>query len=127
MQPAISSAAIMCPRGQHFCFLNCVRLLPPNCTIPKIRSRQFPCYGIDTSEKAKRCQIQYSLKFFTNTMEQRTALTKNDRLHCDAKLACHRLKLPSPSAIPNLLPCCENRQRVTLAKVPGGLGVHTTC
>lgn len=56
MRPAIFSAAIMCPRGQHFCFLNCVRLLLPNCTIPKIRSRQFLCYGIDTSEKRKRCE-----------------------------------------------------------------------
>lgn len=54
-------------------------------------------------------------------------LTKNDRLHCDAKLACHRLKLPSPSAMPNLLPCCEKRHRVTFANVPGGRGVQTTC
>lgn len=54
-------------------------------------------------------------------------LTKNDRLHCDARLACHKLKLPSPSAIPNLLPCCEKRHRVTLANVPGGRGVQTTC
>lgn len=54
-------------------------------------------------------------------------LTKNERLLCDARPACHKLRLPSPSAMPNLLPCCENRQRVTLANVPGGRGVHTTC
>lgn len=54
-------------------------------------------------------------------------LTKNGRLCCDCKPACHRLKLPSPSAMPNLLPCWANRQRVTLANVPGGRGVQTTC
>lgn len=54
-------------------------------------------------------------------------LTKKDRLHCEARPACHKLKLPSPSAMPNLLPCCENRHLVTLAKVPGDRGVQTAC
>uniref|UniRef100_A0A1B0BR13 Uncharacterized protein n=1 Tax=Glossina palpalis gambiensis TaxID=67801 RepID=A0A1B0BR13_9MUSC len=35
-------------------------------------------------------------------------LTKNDLLLCEAMAACHKLKFPSPSPIPNLLPCCEN-------------------
>lgn len=63
----------------------------------------------------------------SESIEWAIELTKNDRLHCDARLACHKLKLPSPSAIPNLLPCCEKRHRVTLANVPGGRGVQTAC
>lgn len=43
-------------------------------------------------------------------------LTKNDRLHVDARPACHKLNFPSPSAMPNLFPCCENRQRVTVKR-----------
>lgn len=135
MRPMIFSAAIMCPRGQHFYFLNCVRLLPPNYTIPKIQNQQFLCYDIDTSEnEIKLMKIDQIHFFFLDfgfvtlaTENVLIALTKNDRLHCDAKLACHKLKLPSPSAIPNLLPCCENRHLVTLANVPGGRGVQTTC
>lgn len=125
MRPAISSAATVYPTDPHSCSLNCVRRLRLNCTIPKIQSRQFLCYGIDTSEKGiKKSKMEIKYPWIDSEW---IALTKNDRLHCDAKLACHRLKLPSPSAIPNLLPCCENRHLVTLANVPGGLGVQTTC
>jgi hypothetical protein len=42
-----------------------------------------------------------------------------------AKPTCHRLRLPSPSATPNLLPCSLNRTLVTLANVPGGRGTET--
>jgi hypothetical protein len=41
-------------------------------------------------------------------------LTKKDLLHCEASPTCHKLNFPSPSAIPNLFPCCEKRQRVTV-------------
>ncbi|CAN7984088.1 unnamed protein product, partial [Ixodes hexagonus] len=36
-----------------------------------------------------------------------------------------RLRLPSPSVTPNLLPCWLNRRLVTLANVPASLGVDT--
>lgn len=63
----------------------------------------------------------------TYSAPQYFALTKNDRLLCEARPACHKLKFPSPSAMPNLLPCCENRHLVTLANVPGERGVQTAC
>lgn len=68
-----------------------------------------------------------NIEYFLIVIDFQSTLTKNDRLDCDARLACHKLRLPSPSAMPNLLPCCEKRHRVTLANVPGGRGVQTTC
>lgn len=130
MQLTISFAATMCPTIQHFYFPNYDRPLRLSCTIPKIRNPKFLCYDIDTSatERIKPLAVTDNGKMgkMENVYGWQT-LTKNDRLLCDARLACHKLKLPSPSAIPNLLPCCEKRQRVTLANVPGGRGVHTTC
>lgn len=41
-------------------------------------------------------------------------LTKNERFDCDASPTCHKLNFPSPSATPNLFPCCENRHLVTV-------------
>lgn len=127
-QPKISFEAIRYPRVQHFYSLNCDQLWRPSCTSPKIRNPRFLYYGIDRSvikyNKWNVIQWFCELKFGCFNC---VILTKNDRLLCDAKLACHKLKLPSPSAIPNLLPCCEKRHRVTLANVPGGRGVQTTC
>lgn len=114
-----------CPIGRHFCFRNCDRLWPPDCRSPGIRNLRCPCYGIGRSVMKFR---KISIKWHnSHTRTIICILTKNERLHCDASPACHKLKLPSPSAMPNLLPCCENLQRVTLANVPGGRGVQTTC
>lgn len=121
MQLMISSAVTVCPTNRHSCFPNYDQPLLLNCTIPKIQSPRFPYCDIDTSA------MNRPLMIVTTESLSPKILTKNDRLLCDARLACHKLKLPSPSAMPNLLPCCENRHRVTLANVPGGRGVHTTC
>lgn len=142
MQPKISSVATMCPIIRRSYSLNCDRLLRLNCTSPRIQNPRFLCCGIDTSRVKRKiffCNFlkksffkvfqlyNYNKVVFKTHDFFATLLTKNDRLDCDAKLACHKLKLPSPSAMPNLLPCCENRHRVTLANVPGGRGVQTTC
>lgn len=52
-------------------------------------------------------------------------LTKNGRAVPSLQATWNKLKCPSESATPNLLPCWEKRTRVTLANVPGGLGVAT--
>lgn len=53
--------------------------------------------------------------------------TKNGRLWDELRPTFHSDRLPSPSATPNLLPCCENLTLVTLAKVPAARGSATAC
>ena len=97
MRPVISSAATMCPTIQRFYSPNCGRRWRPNCMSPEIRNRRCLCCGIDNSGSQKK-SISWKFKWSPSSQ-----LTKNDRLHCDASPACHKLKLPSPSAIPNFI------------------------
>lgn len=51
--------------------------------------------------------------------------TQNGLQLDDVRPTLNKDKFPSPSATPNLLPCCENRTLVTFANVPAARGSAT--
>lgn len=87
-------------------------LLRLNCTTRGTWNRWWVCCDIRGSLTRKE-KVRNEGKF---RVQLKFQLTKNDRLHCEASPTCHKLSLPSPSAIPNLFPCCEKRHRVTVER-----------